>query len=122
MRICKEEGCNNPSHEAPHATRGTTYSKRCDTCINLNKYGLTTPQRDALYVEQDGKCAVCYESITFMSARKKIPEGLKRAVVDHCHDSGRVRGLLCSQCNTILGMSYDNKDILSNAITYLEDS
>ena len=42
-----------------------------------------------------------------------------KAFVDHCHDTKKVRGLLCAKCNTLLGMAKDDVSILQNAITYL---
>lgn len=44
---------------------------------------------------------------------------LIRLAIDHCHTSGKVRGLLCSQCNTILGMAQDNPAVLQGLIAYL---
>jgi hypothetical protein len=41
-------------------------------------------------------------------------------VVDHCHSTGVVRGILCKQCNSLLGYAYDNTSILKEAIVYLE--
>ena len=62
-----------------------------------------------LFVKQDNKCAICGESFDSV-----IP------VVDHNHNTGIVRGLLCSKCNTLLGMAKDNISILENAIIYLK--
>jgi Recombination endonuclease VII len=45
----------------------------------------------------------------------------KRFMVDHHHASGRVRGLLCCNCNFIIGHCLENKAILERAIAYLED-
>jgi hypothetical protein len=44
----------------------------------------------------------------------------KKLDVDHCHSSGKVRGVLCNPCNNVLGTAKDNIDILKAAITYLE--
>ena len=55
-----------------------------------NRYGLTLDQLDAMAHAQDGRCAICEET----------PQ--RRLVVDHCHTSGRVRGLLCHRCNVQL--------------------
>lgn len=58
-------------------------------------------------VTQSGKCLICNE----------IP---KRLVVDHCHTSGKVRGLLCDHCNTGLGRFKDSPELLMAAIRYLK--
>ena len=44
----------------------------------------------------------------------------RRLSVDHCHKTGKIRALLCGQCNTMLGMAQEKKDILQMAIKYLE--
>jgi len=43
-------------------------------------------------------------------------------VVDHCHSTGKVRGLLCSNCNRGIGMLQERVDILQNAIDYLKEN
>ena len=56
---------------------------------------------------QKGECAICM----------KVPS--KPLFVDHCHATGKIRGLLCQHCNTLLGMAFDNTGILEGAISYL---
>ena len=73
------------------------------------KYGLSEEEYKHLFIKQNNKCAICGESFDFI-----VP------VVDHNHNTGVVRGLLCSKCNTLLGMAKDNISILENAITYLK--
>ena len=63
---------------------------------------------DALMVTQDGVCAIC-----------RKPPGARVLAVDHDHATNAVRGLLCSGCNTGLGLLRDNVDYLANAIVYL---
>ena len=53
------------------------------------------------------------------SQNQKGPRGYIGLLVDHCHDSKAIRGLLCHNCNTILGASKDNPNILAEAIKYL---
>lgn len=81
----------------------------------LKKYGLTIEQYDALVVAQNGVCAICGGT----TAIDKWNSGLKNLQVDHCHDTGTVRGLLCFHCNTGLGHFRDNSDLLRKAIDYL---
>jgi len=59
---------------------------------------------------QKGRCLIC----------TKIPT--KQLVVDHCHTTGKVRGLLCDKCNFLLGLANDQINVLQNAIAYLESS
>ncbi len=58
-------------------------------------------------ISQDGKCAIC----------RIVPS--RTMAVDHCHDTGAIRGLLCSNCNTGIGLLRDNPEILARAIIYL---
>lgn len=65
--------------------------------------------------KQEKKCAICG------GEGFKMHEGIKEnLVVDHCHDSGMFRGLLCNNCNRGLGLFKDSIENLRNAIDYLE--
>lgn len=68
-------------------------------------YNITLDQYNTLKKNQKGCCKICKEQ--------------KKLVVDHCHKNGNVRGLLCSNCNTLLGFAKDNRFILSQATIYL---
>ncbi|WMM35554.1 hypothetical protein [Vibrio phage PJN101] len=57
---------------------------------------------------KDGKCLIC-----------NTTEG--RMVLDHCHTTGKIRGCLCSNCNTAIGLMHDNVDKLEAAIKYLKE-
>jgi hypothetical protein len=46
--------------------------------------------------------------------------GISRLSVDHCHNTGKIRGILCTKCNTGLGSFKDNIELLMNAIKYLK--
>lgn len=72
----------------------------------LQKYGLSLEAYNKLLIKQDGKCAIC--------------DKYKPLNVDHCHKTGKVRGLLCFNCNTGIGKLYEDKDILHKAINYLK--
>lgn len=75
----------------------------------LCKYGLAAEQFSELLDKQSRNCAIC--------GRKNTQR--KELCVDHCHASGRVRGLLCNNCNTGLGMFKDRPDLLIAAWNYL---
>lgn len=75
-------------------------------------YGLTPEDFDALLASQGGRCAIC---------RSDDPGAKGMWHVDHCHDAGTVRGLLCSACNTGLGQFKDRPDVLRAAADYLEE-
>jgi hypothetical protein len=75
-------------------------------------YGLTPESFDALLSEQGGGCAIC-------SAKAIVGEQRTRMVVDHCHTTQKIRGILCDLCNTALGKFQDNTALLQKAIGYL---
>lgn len=74
----------------------------------MRLYGITLEQQEGMKISQDGKCAICLEE--------------KKLVVDHCHASGRVRGLLCHSCNKAIGFLKDDMDRIARAIDYLQRS
>lgn len=87
----------------------------------LKQYGLDLAGYNALRLKQNYCCAVCKTHETKVSqGRAKTPATALH--VDHCHYTQKVRGLLCTNCNTILGKCYDNPVILTNAISYLQDT
>ncbi len=73
------------------------------------RYGMDSEDVEELLKMQEGKCNICNRS--FNDNPYKI---------DHCHSTGKVRGLLCHQCNTGLGMLNDDIEVLRRAITYLQ--
>lgn len=75
-----------------------------------SRYGITQDDYDAMLVAQGGRCAIC--GSTESKARTE------RFVVDHCHETGKVRGLLCLPCNFRLG-HVDDKVWLGCALSYL---
>lgn len=76
------------------------------------KYGLELEQVEQLLIDQNGRCAICQRDITL--------GGRAGAKVDHCHRTNKVRGVLCSRCNTALGGFKDDRTILFSAIAYLD--
>lgn len=79
----------------------------------VTTYNITETHYDLLLKNQEHKCKIC-----------KIDKNnkLKYFAVDHCHESGKVRGLLCNQCNVMLGMAKDTIATLKGAIRYLKDN
>jgi hypothetical protein len=75
-------------------------------------YGLTVEDYDALLASQNGKCAICGSEF----ADKRV--GFLH--VDHDHETGEVRGLLCSSCNRGLGFFKDDPNLMRRGIEYLE--
>lgn len=104
-------------------------SRRCKFCYNhrrrqvrkgefayTNKlremYGLSRQEHDQLLASQKGLCKIC----------KDAPEPGKRLHIDHCHTTGKVRGLLCRGCNHGIGNFKDKEEFLWEAIHYLKQA
>ena len=75
-------------------------------------YGISLDSYDAMYRDQGGKCLICGEEYP--------SRGKSCLVVDHCHSSGDIRGLLCGSCNMALGQFKDDISRLQSAVKYLE--
>lgn len=93
-RIAREERVRN------HGSTGGYHLKR--------RYGVTEAQVEEMVREQGGVCAICLER--------------PAEHVDHDHDTGEVRGVLCFTCNVGLGNFRDRPDLLDRAVHYLEDT
>ena len=74
---------------------------------NLARYGITSIDYDLMLMNQKESCAICKEKD-------------KKLFVDHSHYTKKVRGLLCHNCNILLGNAKDSPDILRAAIAYLQ--
>lgn len=81
------------------------------------KYGITPEQYQAMYKAQEGLCGICRQSETQLHPKTHAPKAL---AVDHCHDFGHVRELLCSRCNTTLGKVDHSIPMLTAMIEYLK--
>ncbi len=83
---------------------------------HLNRlYGITTVEYQKIFTKQKGLCAICGLPETKQWKNSKT----MRLHIDHDHNIGIVRGLLCNKCNPALGAFDDNIDILASAISYL---
>lgn len=79
---------------------------------NLAKYGITIGEYNEMLESQSYSCLICY-------AKHNPDKKRGRLYVDHVHATGRIRGLLCSNCNTFIGLASEDKDRLLAAINYL---
>ena len=105
---CKE--CDNSSSRD---FRKTADSKRYHKNHHLVRaFGITIEQYEEILDRQSGCCAIC--------GKTKADDSLKADLaVDHCHKTGKVRGLLCRHCNVALGKFGDDAEMLKKAINYL---
>ena len=76
-------------------------------------YGISLKQYEKMYMEQAGACAIC---------RKPTTRENPFLFVDHDHNTGKVRGLLCHKCNAGIGLFEDNIVSLNFAIQYLRNN
>lgn len=98
---CQREHSANMDKKRSWKDRRNSYLKR--------KFGISLSEYEDMLVKQSGVCAICGK-----------PEQTDRSLaVDHCHETGFVRGLLCVKCNTGMGNLGDNVEILQKAIDYL---
>ena len=103
----------------------------CRDCINKSvdfnrkrannlkvKYGLTKQQYDNLLCAQEGVCAACGQEETQFDIRVNA---FKKLAVDHDHSTGKVRGLLCHNCNTALGLMQEDPTRIRMLKEYIEN-
>lgn len=130
-RVCKKCGERKPMAEFHWSNGGKHRRRTCKACAHARhmelrrenpekyrrkdrlqhvnrKYGLDEEAYDALILSSQGRCGICKREFT------GIPH------VDHDHETGRIRGVLCLACNTALGKFRDDVEILKSAIMYLE--
>ncbi|MFE6285234.1 endonuclease VII domain-containing protein [Streptomyces sp. NPDC057877] len=114
-KYCRSCGEIKPHSEwHRNATASDGLSMSCKTCRAAKgradhlkrQYGLTEAERDQMVASQMGLCVICL----------KAPA----VHVDHCHKTGRVRGVLCFNCNSAIGKLGDDPDAVRRAAAYLE--
>lgn len=92
-----------------------THRNECRSCHadkQMQKnYGISLSTYNRMFVEQGGVCKIC--SLPQKSNRNE------RLAIDHCHETGKVRGLLCDGCNRGIGLLKDDYRILERATSYL---
>lgn len=93
--------------------RGRCKLKRREERL-MSKYGISLKEYDEMLKQQNGKCKIC--------GSEKVGGNHKYLKVDHCHKTGKVRGLLCNDCNLGIGKLKDDPDILRNAAKYIEEA
>lgn len=77
-----------------------------------NTFGLSKEDYLNILVEQDNKCKLCEKPFQGLNGRD--------VHVDHCHETNKVRGILCMPCNVALGMLGDNEEGLTRALNYVK--
>lgn len=103
---------NKQEIDQKHAEYYLKYKDKIKYTNIKKKYNITKEDLDTLYLDCNGSCSIC-----------KLPEkdnpGGKALHIDHDHKTGKVRGLLCNNCNSGIGYLKDNIELLEAAIQYL---
>ena len=126
---CSEDNPQPLTNFHKQSTGKLGVRSRCRTCHNqdmreretseyrrrktLRSYGLSLDDYDRMLEQQEGKCAVCHSTDNGHPLSNFF-------VVDHCHETGKVRGLLCNSCNRGIGFFVDDPARLLQAAVYLE--
>jgi len=112
-RLIREENkeeLNRQNREWKQSKRGKVLCRDARRRYHLKHlYGLSVKQHEQMYVDQEGRCMICCETVLYDEIH-----------TDHDHKTGEVRGLLCQRCNHMLGGARDNPSILRAAVEYLE--
>lgn len=105
----------NPKRAAAHtkAYRERHPDRHLDQKLR-SKYGISLAEYQALHEAQEGRCAICRRPET-----RTVRGRVQRLSVDHCHQTGRIRGLLCHTCNLTIGKFQDSVELLLAAAHYL---
>lgn len=80
-------------------------------------FGVTELQFNEMLNNQKHVCAICKNPETVLWKKRNE---IKPLCIDHCHNTGKIRGLLCSRCNSAIGLIKDSTEILQSAIEYLK--
>lgn len=117
--VCKERRSLSEFHKQ----KGEKLSYRCRHCtaaaLIKTRYGLELDAFNAMAEQQQWSCAICR---TPLAMQPGSPCRDKSVAVDHCHQTGEVRGILCNMCNVGLGSFADSTARLAAAINYLRQS
>lgn len=99
---------NEHYHRSKHTPEMRTYRKNSKLKYD---FGITLEQYNQMIANQRGVCAIC-----------KKPFSDKTPHVDHCHKTGKIRGIVHPRCNLLLGMAGDDVELLQQCIIYLKET
>lgn len=119
-KTCKTCGGEFPLDQLKKSATSTHGREAiCNQCnrdyARFKSKGVTREQYDALSIKQDHSCHVCGWEPKDQATRRHLE-------IDHCHDSGEVRALLCGRCNKMLGQARDNPLVLLSGYAYLVET
>lgn len=103
-------------HKKYHKENKEKHNDRTRRGLIRKNYGISLEEYTAILAAQGGVCLICKVPIQPPNTRCKTGA---RACLDHCHDTGRIRGFLCHKCNLGIGMFYDRPELVLAAYEYL---
>lgn len=123
--LCECKACGGKHERTSHQLSRKSRARECpqyrspnwsgydrEDAIIRRTYGISMREFDELVEFQGGNCAICFKPLDVLN---------RRANIDHCHTTDRVRGILCTGCNTGLGHLGDDIEGLKRALYYLEN-
>ena len=102
----------NHQYKQKHREEANEYARQ----HRYDRYGMTQKEYNKIFEQQNGVCAICNQAETFGQYGKLIP-----LAVDHNHETDKIRGLLCRNCNLGIGYFNDSPELLKEVINYLEE-
>jgi hypothetical protein len=118
-KACKECGLVfTPKAPSEHYCSDSCKDAGISNAYLKRTYGITLPEYKQIWIAQEGKCAIC-KTVGFKMNISKAGYNNVTLSLDHCHATGKVRGLLCHNCNRALGLLQDNVEYFQTAINYL---
>jgi len=108
-------GCRSKSRRIEHRKEVRSGLSTLRARNLKRQYGLTEAEYAGLLDRQGGVCAICKQPETWVKCARLMP-----LAVDHNHETGQIRGLLCHRCNSMLGYARDNLDTLLSGVDYLK--
>lgn len=117
---CRCDGCMDQRElDRKYYKQRKKSSKEFKSAIEARakRYGITLDDVIAMEIAQENLCAICGEPETSKGNNQLI----KSLSIDHCHETGKVRGLLCNNCNRAIGLLGDDVEVLLNAVEYLRN-
>lgn len=106
----------------PNKSSSGGFNSVCKKCrhrkVRCRKYGTSWKAIEEMFQAAEGKCEICSRNVVLEHGKHgPMPDS---ASIDHCHASGRIRGILCSHCNLAVGLMRDSEELLTRAAEYLE--
>jgi len=106
--------CTRKDHRTWRSINAVELRKKHTRLHRLKRFGITAEAFESILIAQDYKCPICLNDLVMGT----IGNG-KNACIDHDHESGAVRGVLCATCNRALGLLKDEKSFVERAVQYL---